>query len=215
MKARLAKLSVFIALATLAPLTANGVEDPEISAIRTSPSGRYIAYVLKGAGVRRQALWLSSQGEARQVLSWEELKKIKYLYTAAVGNLAWSPSEQYLSFDVWDGDVELVSSVYDVESGTVEILKAAEGNAYHAAWHPREEIIFFKGGKDSLQNDSTIYRYEVRTRAKSKICLPPGAKQFQPTEAGLVVVMMLSEKDQAGPKRMQPEIRLVPYSDFK
>jgi len=124
MKARLAKLSVFIALATLAPLTANGVEDPEISAIRTSPSGRYIAYVLKGAGVRRQALWLSSQGEARQVLSWEELKKIKYLYTAAVGNLAWSPSEQYLSFDVWDGDVELVSSVYDVESGTVEILKA-------------------------------------------------------------------------------------------
>jgi hypothetical protein len=176
---------LILSLWSLTALHLLSLEDPEVTALGASRSGENVAYVLRDHGVRRQALWLRTKEGDKQLLSWEDLKKINYLYNAAVGNLQWSPSERYISFDVWDGDVEVVSSLYDVETGKVEILHPKEGNGYHATWHPREDWVFFKAGRDEGQQDPTLYWYDLRTGKKGSVYLAPGVQHFQPTEAAL------------------------------
>lgn len=207
-----------VTLATLALiffcLKTSHAEELEIAGFVASPSGEYVAYAKEAPG-QVQSLWLRTRDGDRLLLAHEQLKKIHFAYSSTLHNMHWSPSERYLSFDIWDGDVNAKSVIYDLETSQTEPLTADEGNGYNAKWHPEVDVLFFKAGFDELQSDPTIYRYELSSGKKTKVHLQPGVGHHEPTKRGLVVLLSPTSAKIGLEKKFRKEIRMVRYSEFE
>lgn len=169
---------------------------------------------------RQQQVWLKSGDEPeRVILTYKQLKGINYAYTARVVKLLWSPSGRFLAISVHDGDVSIVSAVYDAAEAKHQILDRdilepglksehpSVQDSSDAQWHPTEDILFFRAEEVSRSNH-VLYRYDPSSKTAQSVHLRLSIRGYQPTANGLVLLVH-------GPGDEPDRIEPLPYSQFR
>lgn len=183
-----------------------------------SPSGKYVAYVVKEVDEqkqRRYQVWLRTWGEKdRLLLNTEQLEAINSAYGSRVVALAWSPSERFLSIGVHDNDVDVITTVYDFQSNTNEILESGEDErgSWCSLWHPSKDFLFFRAD-DGASGFSILYEYDASNGTRRKRRIETRVLQYKSSMTGLVLRVEILDTEV--PYKFHEELVFIPYSSFK